>query len=43
MSYEPPAIEEIGSVRELTLAQGGRGDGDHVVYFRYTPPETGLS
>ncbi|NED99594.1 lasso RiPP family leader peptide-containing protein [Phytoactinopolyspora halotolerans] len=43
MTYEPPVLEEVGTVRDLTLAQSGRGDSDHIAWFRYTPPNTGLS
>lgn len=35
MAYEPPVIDEIGSVRELTLAQDGRGRSDQHMWFRY--------
>ncbi|WP_376778573.1 lasso RiPP family leader peptide-containing protein [Phytoactinopolyspora halotolerans] len=43
VTYEPPVLEEVGTVRDLTLAQSGRGDSDHIAWFRYTPPNTGLS
>ncbi|RIQ20479.1 MULTISPECIES: lasso RiPP family leader peptide-containing protein [Jiangella] len=35
MAYEAPTLEEIGSVRELTLAASGRGRSDQVQWFRY--------
>ena len=35
MTYEAPVLEEIGSVRDLTLAASGRGRSDQVQWFRY--------
>lgn len=31
--YEAPQITEVGSVRDLTLAQGGRGNDDRFLFF----------
>lgn len=35
MTYEPPVLEEIGTVRELTLADSGRGRSDQHLWFRW--------
>ncbi|WP_275264611.1 lasso RiPP family leader peptide-containing protein [Jiangella asiatica] len=46
MAYEPPVVEEVGSVRELTLAHGGQGSADQILWFTWgndRPPGGGLS
>jgi hypothetical protein len=46
MAYQPPVLEEVGSVRELTLAQGGQGSSDQFLWFKWgndKPPGGGLS
>lgn len=46
MAYQPPVVEEVGSVRELTLAHGGKGSSDQVLWFKWgndRPPGGGLS
>lgn len=35
MAYEPPELEELGSVAELTQATEGRGRQDGVLWQRY--------
>lgn len=31
MTYEPPALSEVGSLRELTLGKGFWGDDDTLI------------
>lgn len=33
--YEAPQITEVGSVRDLTLAQGWSGNDDRFLFFTY--------
>ncbi|RIQ20480.1 lasso RiPP family leader peptide-containing protein [Jiangella rhizosphaerae] len=35
MAYQPPVLEEVGSVRELTLAHGGQGSSDQFLWFKW--------
>ena len=37
MAYEPPVLEEVGSVRELTLALNGLGGSDQFIWFTSKP------
>lgn len=35
MNYESPRIEEVGSVRELTLGEGWKGSADQLWIFSW--------
>lgn len=35
MTYEPPKMEEVGSVRELTLALSGKGSADQILWVKF--------
>src|SRR5690606_32689759 len=35
MTYEPPKMEEVGSVRELTLALSGKGSADQILWIKF--------
>lgn len=35
MQYEAPSITEVGTVRELTLAQGLSGNDDQFLFFTW--------
>jgi hypothetical protein len=35
MQYEAPSIIEVGTVRELTLAQGSAGNDDQFLWFAW--------
>jgi hypothetical protein len=37
MAYEPPVLEEVGSVRDLTLALNGFGSSDQFFWFTSKP------
>ncbi|PZF85490.1 hypothetical protein C1I92_05105 [Jiangella anatolica] len=37
MAYEPPVLEEVGSVRDLTLALNGFGSSDNFFWFTSKP------
>lgn len=44
MQYEAPSITEVGSVRELTLAEGLAGKDDRFWFFAWgTDPKPGGS
>jgi hypothetical protein len=35
MTYEAPKIREVGSVSDLTLAQGSTGNDDSLLWFSW--------
>ncbi|WP_279070507.1 hypothetical protein [Microbacterium lacticum] len=35
MAYEAPSIKTVGSVTDLTLAQGWKGNDDRFLFFTY--------
>lgn len=43
MAYQPPVLDEVGSVRELTLGQGFKGSADQVWIFSWGEDKPGLS
>ena len=42
MVYQPPVLEEVGTVRELTLAINGFGSSDQMTWF-FSRPDDGIS
>ena len=43
MAYQPPVLEEVGTVRELTLALDQKGPSDHILWGKmdHKPPGGG--
>lgn len=44
MRYQPPEMEEVGSVRDMTLALSGKGTSDQILWIKFgDKPDPGLS